>query len=189
MANDYYSAPTEKVPLTTIRSTVRNNDAEAVEAGFEKLPSEIDLKRDQFGTDSSTVATLYIITIPNLTVPYYEGLQVTFEAKLANIGAASIQVNGGTNVDMVDVVGSALEVGAINVGQIVSAVYTSNGDFRMVQSDSASSAAAASSSAAAALESETNAAASAADALESETNAAASAAKLDDVTQHFYRNS
>lgn len=174
MANDYYVAPSKKVPLTTIRSTVRNNDAAAVEAGFEKLPDELDIKRDQFGADTSTVSTLYVLTIPNLTVAYYTGLAITFEATVANTGAASVQVNGGVIVDLVDAANNALVVGAIVVGQMVQIVYSSTSKFQVLITDSASASAAAS-------------AASATESGEARDEAVALVATIDEVAQHFLR--
>ena len=176
MPNDFYTAPATKVPVTTIRSAVRNNDSEAVEAGFDLLPSELDLKRDQSGTDVSTLATLYKLTINDLTVAYYIGLTITFEAAFANTGAASVQVNASTITDLVDAAGNPLVVGAIVAGQVVQIVYTSTDKFQVLITDSASASAAASAASAAASE-----------AARDET--VALAAELDEVSQHFLRNS
>ncbi|MCJ8292933.1 MAG: hypothetical protein MJK15_00870 [Colwellia sp.] len=123
MANDYYVAPAAKTPLTTIRSSVRNNDAAAVEAGFDVLPAELDIKRTQYGDDTSASAALYEITIPNLDVAYYEGLDVTFQAKFENTGVANISVNGGANVKIVNTAGDDILAGSIKVDQAVSVVY------------------------------------------------------------------
>ncbi len=123
MSNDYYEAPTAKTPLTTIRSTVRNDDAAAVEAGFEKLPSELDIKRSQYGDDVSTSAALYEITVNDLDVAYYEGLEITFQALFENTGPANISVNGGTNVKIVDTGGNDIIAGSIKEFQGVTVLY------------------------------------------------------------------
>ena len=175
MANGFYTAPADKTPLTTIGSAAEDSNSAALEAAFDKLPSEVDLKRNQFGTDGSTIATLYKITITDLSVAYYAGLEIVFEATFANTGAASVQINAGAIASLVDAAGNALAAGAIQVGQVVTVVYTSASVFQLLVADTASASAAAS-------------AASAAAALVSENNAAASAATLDDVTQHFHRN-
>lgn len=174
MANTYYNAPADNQPLTTIRSGDENSDRAAVEAAFDKLPSEDDIIRSQFGTDVSTAATLYEITITTLPGAYFVGLEVNFEATFTSTGAASIQVNGSTIVPLLDAGGTALVVDSITIGQVVVAVFTSTGDFRLIQSDSASSA--------------TSAAASAASAAASEAVVVAVAGTINFVTEHFYRN-
>ena len=123
MSNDYYGAPSNKVPLTTIKSGERNNDAAAVEAGFDKLPSELNVKRSQYGQDVSASAALYEITIPNLNVAYYEGLEVTFQATFENTNPANISVNGGVNLKIVDTLGSEILAGSIKVDQAVTVIY------------------------------------------------------------------
>lgn len=123
MANDYYAAPAEKTPLTTIRSAERNSDASAVEAGFDTLPNELDVKRSQYGQDVSTAATLYEVTIPNLVVAYYEGLEVTFQATFENTGVANMSVNGQTIEPIVDATGNGIVAGSIKADQAVTVVY------------------------------------------------------------------
>ncbi len=175
MANDYYNAPADNTPLTTIRSGGENSDRQAVAAGFDKLPNEDDIIRSQFGIDVSTLATLYKITITTLpSDTLFLGLEVTFEAKFTSTGAASIQINGSSIVSLLDTGGSLLAANAIEAGQIVIAVFTSTDDFRLIQSDSASSAASAS--------------ASAASAAASEAVVVAVAGTINFVTEHFYRN-
>ena len=181
MPNTFYNAPSQDTPLSVIRSSGENDDRAAVEAAFDKLPAEADLKRDEFGTDGSTVATLYIITTPDHPAAYTVGQQITFEAKFANTGAASIQVNGGTIVDLLDMNGTALVADDIVVDQVVSAVFTTGSDFRLTTTSAdaaASDAAASAASAAAAATSATNAATSASNAATSETNAATSASSI-----------
>jgi len=169
--NEFYTAPTGLTPLTTARSANENSDREAVEAAFDKLPTEADQKRAQFGTDGSAVDTLYLITTAYDLGAYVAGMTVKFEAKLQNTGAASIQVNGGANVSLLDLEGSPLLGGEIRTGQIAEATYSATtGAFQLVASTSDSAAAV-----------------SAAAALVSETNAAASALLFNDVANHFYR--
>lgn len=131
MPNGFYNAPVNEIPLTTIRSSSENSDRGAVEAAFDLLPVEADLKRSEWGVDSSSVATLYIITTPDHPAAYTVGQVVSFEAKFANTGPASIQVNGGVNVSIHTNNGVALSAGAILVGQVVTVVYTSDATFKM----------------------------------------------------------
>ena len=140
--NDYYTAPTDETPITTIRSSVENSDRAALETGFDLLPDVVDVKRSQYGADVSTVATLYAITIDEVVGgAYYEGLEIVFEAVFANTGVATIQLNGGVIADLVDAVGSPLVVGAIQVGQMVTAIYSSATNFKVSITDSASASA------------------------------------------------
>ena len=183
MANDYYTAPAAKQPLEIIRSSEYNTNNLATEAGFDKLPAQSQLNRSQYGNDTSTVATLYKITVPVLDVAYYEGLTVVFEAVLANTGTANIQINGGVIKELVDSGGTPLVVGNIFTGQIVTATYTSNLKFQIqFAADSATSAAIASTAATEALSSETTASAAL-------TEVQRIAALQDEVSLHFYRNS
>jgi len=168
--NEFYTAPTGLIPLSTARSSNENSDREAVEVGFDKLPAEAELKRVQYGTDASTVATLYLIATP-YTVAYSAGLTVTFTAIFENTGAASIQVNGAANVAIQGVDGLPLAGGEIRVGQVVTATYTAAGVFQLTASTS-----------------DANAAASASAALVSEQNAAASAMLFNEVANHYFRN-
>ena len=172
MPNDFYNKPTDEKPITTIRSAAFNSNNAAVEEGFNILPSELDLKRDQYGVDSSADATLYVVTVPDLTVPYYDGLSITFQTIFENTGAANVTVNGGTNEPIVDGNGNPLVAGSIKAGQIITVIKEPAG-FQLVstvllQADIQIAVDAA----AAASTSETNAAASAAAALVRENNAA-----------------
>jgi hypothetical protein len=183
MANDYYDAPDAKQPLEIIRSSEYNTNNLATEAAFDKLPTEEQINRSQYGEDVSTVATLYKVTVPVLNLGYYTGLEIVFEAKFTNIGAASIQINTDVIEDLVDVLGDPLSAGDIVIGQIVTVVYTSNSvfqvqfraDARVLAEQAAASALAASVSETNAANSESAASTSEGNAATSETNAANSA--------------
>jgi hypothetical protein len=179
MANAYYSAPTPKQPLNTVRSADFNNNNAGLEAAFDELPPASQLARSQYGEDVSTVATLYKITIPTLTSGYFEGLEVVFQVLLANTGPAQIQVNGNTIVAILDTSGDPLAVGDILVGQIITAIYTSNNVFQVqFTANAVASAAAAAASAVASANSAGNASTSAGAASAAAAAAAASAVEL-----------
>lgn len=190
--SDYYTTPTPASPLTVVRSGQFNTNNSAIDTGFAKLPTEDDVKRIQYGTDTSASAALYEVTVPYLPGAYREGLEVTFKAIFENTGAANISVNGGTNEPILDGTGAALVAGSIKAGQTISVIRepgASGTGFQLLSTvllqsdiqDAVDAAAAAEASAAAALvsennaaTSETNAAGSASAASTSETNAATS---------------
>lgn len=155
MTNEYYDAPTAKQPLEIIRSADWNANNNAVEAAFDLVPSVQDLQREQFGTDASTVATLYIVNVGTPPDAYYAGFSVTFEAQFASTGPASIQINTLPITGLKDSGGGDLVVGDIRQGQVVTVVYTSANEFRV---QFAADAATAEAAAQAAAQSEQNAA-------------------------------
>ncbi len=132
MPNPFYEAPPSNIPLTRVRSANENTDRRAVEAGFDRIPAPADLYRNLYGIDQSLGPTLYEITVPYLEGDYVEGQELTFEALFSNTGAANIQVNGGAIVELADTAGAALGAGIIGAGQMVKAIYTSNGRFRLL---------------------------------------------------------
>lgn len=132
MANEFYEAPDDNIPLTTVRSADENSDRASVELGFDKLPTEADMKRDLYGSDVSTVATLYQVTVPYLSGAYVEGTSITFGAQFSNTGVASMQVNGGAIVEFVDLFGNELIEATITAGQFLTAIYSADGQWRLV---------------------------------------------------------
>lgn len=181
MANDFYNATFKAAPITVIRSDDFNSNNDEIVTGFGLLPTEQQLKRIEFGTDASSSAALYEVTVPHLSGAYFDGFEVTFQAIFSNTGAANISVNGESIVALIDNTGSAIPESAIQANQSVTVIYILSQDKFQIISTSTSaadansaktSADASAASAADALISENNAATS-------ETNAAASAATLD----------
>ncbi len=182
MSNDFYAKPTDAQPLSTIRSAQFNTNNQSLETGFDKLLSEDDTKRIQYGQDGSSVATLYEVTIPKLPGGVYrEGLEVTFTAVLENTGTANISVNGGTNEPILDGTGAQLVEGSIKAGQTVTVIRNAGSagtGFQLTSTvllqsdiqDAIDAADAAAASADAASDSADDAAASAVDAAEANIN-------------------
>ncbi|MCP4090316.1 MAG: hypothetical protein GY746_11045 [Gammaproteobacteria bacterium] len=134
MANEFYEAPTGNIPLTTIRSADENSDRQSVEAGFDLLPTEADMKRSLYASDDSVAADFFEITAPYLSGAYIEGQELIFEATYTNTGATNIQVNGGSIVELVDINNASLLADAITAGQLLSVIFNSDGKFRLVNS-------------------------------------------------------
>ncbi len=123
MVNEYYIAPADKVPLTTIRSSVRNADAQSVEDGFDLLPTIAELSATAIGTDVSTLNTLYEITVSTLPTPVTAGFSVQFKALLSSSAAPQISVNGTTIVEIVDNSGAAIVADAMKAGRMMRVVF------------------------------------------------------------------
>ena len=134
MANEFYTAPVDNIPLTTIRAADENADRSSVQLAFDKLPTEADMKRDVYGTDTGSDGALYEIAAPYVTDNYVQGTMITFEAIAANLGPANIQVNEFAISELVDLFGNPLEANIITAGQILTVVYSSAGKWRLVNS-------------------------------------------------------
>lgn len=199
MANDYYSnadAAGRFLAGETASGADVDNKFDAVEAGFELLPSPPSLYqgRVNFAVDTGSVDS-YQVAMGVPPSSYVVGMQVRFIAATTNTGPASLNVNGLGVQSIRRQDGSALRAGDIPQGSI-SAVTHDGTQFLLdsaaagvvADAESARDAAqdaqtlaqaaqglAESAQSAVAL-SESNAASNAADALVSEQNAAASAA-------------
>ena len=55
MSNDYYTKPSDVLPLTTVRSADFNQNNQGLETAFDKLPTEADNHRSPYGTDLSLI--------------------------------------------------------------------------------------------------------------------------------------
>jgi len=132
--NDFYTKPADNTPLTTIRSADENSDRQSVETAFDKLPTENELKRAQYGVDESTIADLFEITVPYQDAGYTEGQEITFEAAITSTGTSSVQINGLGIVELVDINNQSLIAGTVTAGQLITMIYTSSGTFRLVNS-------------------------------------------------------
>lgn len=99
MANQYYVplAQNAAQPGTTVRSAQLNENNNAIEAGFERLPSPLALFSGTTNFAISTGATpnQYLISInPSLITSYNDGLTIQFRAHQANTGPTQVNVNG-----------------------------------------------------------------------------------------------
>lgn len=188
MANEYFK-PTTETPFTLARAESINANLSGVETGFDKLPTEANIKRGtvNYGVDSGA-ADAYVVDLPHAPSAYTDGLQVNVKIGPGNTntgGACTINVNGLGAVavkthDGTDPVASDFPAGAV-------IPLRHNGtQFRVVGATPGNAAAAAASAdaaaaeAAAALNSANNSAASAGQAATSESNAAAFATQVED---------
>jgi len=173
MSNLYFTSPTDVVAATLARSTNINDLDAAVDAAFDKLPTEVHLKHGttDYAVDTG-VADAYLVSLPYTPSGYVDGLHVRMRALNTNTGASTINVNslGVKSIRLID--SSVLTAGDITAGGAVDLTYsTATGYFHVSANTniaatsvavSVSAAAAASNSAAAAAASAAAAAASAA---------------------------
>lgn len=170
MSNEYFMHSSPFVPNTKVKSDEANAKFNALEQGFNKLPTEAQLKTDNlnFAIDTGT-ANNCVVSLPYPPLAYSEGLALTFKAKFTNTGASVLNVDGLGNKSIVFPDGSPIGANDITANGLVSVVYI-GGAFHF-RGTSLSRLIATTASQAAALASQTAAAASAAAAAASATAA------------------
>ena len=131
MANDYYDARAYRRQRFGLTSAERENaNDDRIEAGFERLPPELRLKRGLVGTGmdvSDTPNAVQIVTgdVALGTYTAYErGQAVGWIVEEANTGAATISVDGGPVVPLVDSALAALDAGDLVQHSWVEARFT-----------------------------------------------------------------
>lgn len=171
MSNDFFVHSTTLSEHTLARASAINAIASAVEAGFDLLPTEAQMKEDRvtYGTtagsaDVYTVASTYPITA------YTEGFHARVKIHAANTGASTINFDGVGAKAIKRVTGDDLEADDLVLNSVADLTY--NGTY-FVASGLLSDSIAAAASASAAATSATNAATSATNAAASATSAAA----------------
>jgi len=170
MTSGLYSSPTDIAAVTKALSVDINNIDAAVAVAFDKLPTEVEIKRGtiNYAVDTGAV-NAYVVALPYVPSGYVDGLAVVFRPLNTNTGVSTINVNslGVKSIRRSD--GSAVSAGDIVVGVPLTARYsTATGFFHIPSNSSADAANAAAAAAAAAV--------SASGASTSEANATASAA-------------
>lgn len=172
MSNDYFTAPADIALFTPGRPGPINQMADAIEAGFDKLPSPetFDLLQRSPVTAGGTANAL-TITNTSPVLSYQFGQRITFKASATNTGAVTVNVDGVGAKELILGDGQALDANNIVANRIYDAVYDGT-RFQMLAGGSAASySSAAAASAAEALASENNAATSEGNAATSEYNA------------------
>lgn len=138
MTNAYYS-PTTIPAHSQGRSSAPNNQFLAIEDGFDKLPTEAELKQGTaiIATDSG-VADAYILTATNPPSAYAANLALRFKAGSTNTGASTVNVYDAASAligvaSIRNYAGSALTGGEIVANAFTDIVYDgSAGYFRIV---------------------------------------------------------
>lgn len=130
MTNAYYT-PAAIVPNTLARSSAVNAQFTGVEAGFDKLPTEAELKQGKVtkaGADTGGV-NAHVVALPYAPASYVEGLHVRFRAVTTNTGPSTINVNGLGVQGIRTYAGAALAGGEIVGDAFTDLVYDAAGGF------------------------------------------------------------
>jgi hypothetical protein len=124
MSNDYFnhSANTVAAGSRAVADDI-NDVADEIAVGFDKLPTEAEIKEDRiaYAVDSGA-ADAYVVTLP-YTPTLTAGMKVVFKATNANTGASTLNVSGtgvkSLNLDAT----TALSAGDIAANDIVECRY------------------------------------------------------------------
>jgi len=96
MSNDFFNHSANRVP-TGVRAVAAfdNNIADEIAAGFDKLPTESQLKRGliNLGTDTGA-ANAYVVALPHAPTAYTDAMEVMFYPTNSNTGAATVNIDG-----------------------------------------------------------------------------------------------
>ena len=123
MANGFFSGSTFS-SFTKARASAMNALSTLIEAAFDKMPTEIELKQDRVTYVADTgAADAYVVTLPYAPPAYVAGLRFVMKAATLNTGASTINVNalGAKTIKRFD--GSALVAGDILANAIVNMIY------------------------------------------------------------------
>lgn len=139
MSNDYFDNAdyTAAVKSTQARAATVNAIAQAVEAGFDKLPGELALKQNRVTYVTASGTNSYAVTLSPAPSSLVEGLSLRVRFTNANTAAATLNVNSLGAVSIISA-GAALASGDIEEDAILDLVYDGT-NFRIMASGLASS--------------------------------------------------
>lgn len=134
MANGFYARTYDFAARTKARGEEVKSELDALVAGFDKLPTEAQLKTGviNYAVDTGA-ANAYVVTLPYVPV-LADGIEVAFKATNASTGASTLNVNstGVKSILMAD--GTAMIADGITAGSMVVARY--NGTAYLMTSQS-----------------------------------------------------
>jgi len=174
MSNNYY-APAIIAEHTLARGSDINSATTNLEAAFDKIPTEAQLKQDRVtyqGTETGS-ANVYAVALPYTISSYTEGLRVRTKIANENTGSCTLNVDGVGAISIKLFDGSNPASGDIAAGKL--AEFTHDGTYFILTSFPATVVSAVTTSATDAATSAEAAAASETAAATSATNAATSA--------------
>ena len=124
MTNVYYNNDSNIQPNTTARAQDVTTELDAIATGFDKLPTENNLKRGKtvYAADTGAANT-YVMALADAPTSYEDGMDIAFKATNANTGASTINVNslGAISIKRFD--GAALLSGDIAAGGMIECRY------------------------------------------------------------------
>lgn len=127
--NDYFNHVNNRVAAgSRALDSQINNIADEVALGFDRIPTEVQLKEGTagFGTDTGLVDAL-VVTLPYLPT-LTDGFVFFIRITITNTGPATLNINATGAKSIVNSDGSALEAGALVLGTIAQLVYDLTGD-------------------------------------------------------------
>lgn len=129
--NGYFNLLNGVSRHTLARAEAMNALFKAIEGGFDKLPTEAELKegRVTYAPDTGA-ANAYVVNLPYAPEAYTEGLEVAFKAANANTGPSTINVNGLGVKGIRRFDGSPLAAGDLPAGAMVVLRYDGS-NFRL----------------------------------------------------------
>lgn len=129
--NDYFTNTADLSRLTLARVTPLNVKFNAIEAGFDLLPSLTNFYQDKgwYATDTGA-ADAYVIAPTPAASSYTAGMRIVFVAANANTGASTINVNGLGVKALKTYAGVDLTANDIVTGAVVEARYNGT-EFRI----------------------------------------------------------
>ena len=162
MTNGFYNHSTPLTKHTIARAEAVNAEFDALAVGFDRLPTETEMKRGTtvYAQDTGT-ANAVIVQMPHTLDSYTTGMEVVFKKiASASTGAATINIDGVGVKSILRYDGSALSSGDLPAGAVVCLRYDGTafriiGPAQGIADAAAVSAAAAAASALAAGASET----------------------------------
>jgi len=186
VSNDFFNHDNPLTRQTLARAANVNAIVAGIAAGFDKLPTEAELKQDRATyANAAAIAEVYTVTSIYPIASYVEGFhaRVRIPAGQTNTGPSTINFDarGAQAIKRID--GSDMQAGDLPAGGIIELTY--NGTHFVATSlladavAAATSASEAAASASAAATSEGNAASSASNAASSASAAASDAASLE----------
>lgn len=137
-----YFTPTDIPFAAAARSDVLDANFTGVQAGFNMLPSETELKQGKVNYAADTgAANAYVVALPYSPGSYTDGLEVVFKATNTNTAASTVNVNSMGAKSIVKPDGTEISASDIYAGAFVRIRYNStSGKFVFDASGSAATA-------------------------------------------------
>ncbi len=124
MSNEFYVNGDTLVGGTTANAADVKAEFDAIQSGFDKLPTEAQLKSGNlnYAVDSGA-ADAYVVTMPQTWTAYTAGWHLVMKVTNANTGASTVNVDGLGVKSIKKTDGSALVAGDLVAGALVTLGY------------------------------------------------------------------
>lgn len=110
--SNYFNKPADLAPQTKARTVDINNMAQLIDSAFDKLPTELVLKRGtvNYAEDTGAVNAIAVSVNPTVITALADGMEVRVKVKFANTTAApTLNLNGLGAVVIARADGSAIQ--------------------------------------------------------------------------------